>query len=1355
VTIHARRSAHGAIVTDAGPRDTAPLSREQQQLWLLQQLAPEAPPSAECVAVTLRGELDIGALRESMAAFTGRHEIWRTTFPRFDGEPVQMVQAEGRLAWSVVDLTGLAEAERQQEALRRAAVEARHPFDLADGPLVRALLVRLAEREHRLFTAAHHMVCDRESLTHIFLPELAELYQARVQGRPPRLSHVDLQYRDYAASQRRRPPSEQESQLVFWKQYLAGAPTVLELPADHPRPEQRTYQTATLPFALGQELNAGLRELSQREHVPLHVPLAAAFGTLLHRYTGQEDLLLGMAVSGRKGQRLRHTAGCFVNTVVLRVDMAGQPSVRELMHRIGRSAEAVRQHEDVPFDAILQAATPERSPGHQPLVQVLLALEPQPPSLVGEWQLAPVPVMAQASAFDLCLELAERADGLSGRFTYNSDLFSEETIRRMIGHWRMLLTGMFSQPRRPLAHLDLLAAPERDRLLRNGSAVPELSEGPDITELIAKRARAMPDAVAVVCEGEQMTYRHLTTRANQVARYLRARGVRAGVPVGVCLERSVYQIVALLAILQAGGIYVPLDPEAPRARLQHVVADTGAPLLLTQQRLLRKIGNPGAALVSLDRSWELIGQQSQTELDDRPRPEELAYILYTSGSTGQPKGVMVERGTLSAHCRVVTDEYQLGPQDRVLQFTPYSADPSLEQILPTLAVGAQLIKRGTEIWSPQRLLAEMKRHQVTVMNLVPTYWQQAVREWARDPEELTGTALRLVILGGERLGLATVQQWRELGVPGVRLLNAYGPTEATITATLGEAGNGQAPVTIGRPLAGRSVYILDSAGRPVPAGVVGELYIGGPLLARGYLNRPDLTDERFIPDPFGSRPGGRLYRTGDLARYLADGRIDYGGRADMQVKIRGYRIELGEIETVLAGHPAVDEAVVVARGEDDGKELVAYVVARGVEPLAQELWRYLGEKLPQYMQPAVIQEVADLPRLATGKPDRRRLPEVDMAARSSPVGYVAPRLLIHQQLVEMWEQLLQPRPIGIRDNFFHSGGNSLLAAKLVVRIERAYGKRLPLSTLFAGPTVEQLAGALQGTPEGTGARAHAGVLPVEAGGSRRPFFFLHGDWSGGAFYCFALARALGADQPFYVLEPYSFSAGEGALPFETIAAAHIEAMQAVQQRGPYRLGGRCNGALLAYEMARQLEANGDQVEFLALVNPAAPFQSSLSRTACELLSGAARADSERRADLYLRVRHAQRHMYRMLRPHGQRLSDFQKLLVIEPRLKAMFPPREALYEDYVGVFNWSAAGYHTGSYGGKVTYYWAREEPAIARRWRPIMRRQRPADVAEHVVAGNHTTCLTEHIQGTTRILAASLHQMEQTADAPTERGQQ
>ena len=1325
----------------------APLSYEQEQLWFLQQLMPEMPFDNECRAVTLRGQLDVDALREGLAAFIQRHEIWRTTFASIDGQPMQLVQANGQWTWSVADLRGLAEAEREKEALRQAEEQAKRPFDLARGPLVRALLVRLGEQEHRLFMTLHHMIFDAVSLAQVFLPELRELYEARVQGRPPELEEVQLQYAHYASWQREaRQEDELAAQLRFWKKYLAGAPTVLELPADHSRPAQPSYRGGMQAFALSDELTAGLRELSRQEQVTLSMTLTAAFQTLLYRYTGQEDLLLGFTVSGRERAQMQRTVGCFINTVVLRADLAGQPSVRELLRRTRAANLATGSHQNVAFDAIVKEVNPERIPSCPPLVQVLLTFEPQLPALPAGWELAPKDIHTRTSKFDLCLEVDEQASGLTGRFIYNSDLFEPETISRMIGHWRMLLEGMATEPWRTVEQLRLLPQSETKQLLEEWSAGGELSAGPDIQELIADQATARPDAVAAVCEGEQLTYRQLNGRANRLARYLRGRGVAAEVPVGVCLERSLDQVIALMGILKAGGAYVPLDPEAPGERIRFVVHDTRMPLLLTQRRLERTLRSAGTEVVSLDRAGEVIGRQSEAELAELPGDEQLGHIIYTSGSTGQPKGVMVERGALAAHSRAVIKEYGLGPQDRVLQFSQYSADASLEQILPTLAAGGRLVMRGPEIWSPRQLRDELKRHQVTVMNLSPAYWQQAVREWARAPQELAGTRLRLVILGGERLAAQAVQQWRELGLQGVRLLNAYGPTEATITATLGEAGEEQEPITIGRPVAGRSVYILDRGGRPVPVGVLGELHIGGPLLARGYLNRPELTRERFVRDPFGSpQHAGRLYRTGDLARYLADGRIDYVGRNDHQVKIRGYRIELGEVEAALEQHPSVEEAVVVAREASGDKELVAYVVARTAEPLQEEdLRRHLEGKLPRYMQPGAIAQLEKLPRLASGKPDRRGLPEPERGKRTGQDGYIAPRLLTQRQLVQIWEELLEQRPIGIRDNFFHLGGHSLLAAQLVDRIEQTYGQRLALSTLFAKPTVEQLAEALQEGEEATQGKTR--VRPVRADGSRRPFFFLHGDWTGGAFYCFALARACGPDQPFYVLEPFTFDDNEGAPTVEAIARAHIEAMRGVQARGPYRLGGFCNGGLLAYEMARQLEAAGEQVEFLGLISPTEPVQFSALRTVCEGLRKVRRAGRSRQADLFLRARHAQRHIYRRLRPGGSRVQDFGQLLTIEPRLAAMFPPREALYKDYVGVFSWSAAGYKPGIYRGKITFYWAQEEPAMAQTWQPVISHKEPADTEEHMVGGNHMTTVTDHIHGMAEILSECLSRAEQEA---------
>jgi amino acid adenylation domain-containing protein len=1305
-------------------------------MWLLHQLLPDVPADNECVTLILRGPLDVEALQVSLDRFVERHEIWRTVFTSTDPGPRQVVQATGGLALTVRDIRALTAAERAAEALRLAEDSARQPFDLESGPLVRALLVRVADDEHRLYLTVHRIVSDRESLTRVFLPEWHALYTGR-----PDLEQEPAQYADYAAAQRQRRAEGYSEHLAFWTNQLAGAPTVLELPGDHRRSGPQSYRGGAAEFALGAELTAALRELSGQEEVSLDVTLAAAFAALLQRHTGQEDLLLGLVVPERDQPGM----GPYGNTVVLRADLAGEPSVRELLKRTGMAAEARRDHEHVPFDLVVRAMQPERSLSHQPLVQALLELRPKPPVLPAGWELAPPQLPVRTATFDLCLQIEERDGELAGQLIYNSDLFEPDTIDRMIGHWRMVLRGMAAEPWRPVGELELLSGEERQQLLGEWSRGEPIQPGPDVTQLIEEQARTRPDAVAAVCGDDQVSYRELNERASQLARYLRDLGAGPEVPVGVCLDRSLDHLVALVAVLKAGGGYVPLDPEAPAERTQYILADTGMPLVLTHHRLRERVEGAQAAVISVDRDADAIGRYDRADLAElKASPAQLGYVIYTSGSTGRPKGAMIERGVLSAHTRAMIEEYRLGPADRVLQFSGYSADASLEQIMPALAAGARLVMRGTEIWSPRQLLDEVKASQVTVMNFSPTYWHQAVREWGR--QSLTGLALRLVILGGERLSPQSVRQWRALGLAGVRLLNAYGPTETAITATLGDAGQEQDPITIGRPLPGRTVYVLDRGGRPVPAGVLGELHIGGPLLARGYVNQPELTRERFVPDGFEG--AGKLYRTGDVVRFLRDGRIEYVGREDHQVKIRGYRIELGEVEAALAAHPAVEEAVVVARGDDETRELIAYwVPSPASAPDEDELREYLKNKLPRHMRPAVIEQLAQMPRLATGKPDRRNLPQVTREQRREDSDFVAPQLMIHQQLVQIWEDLLEPRPIGIRDNFFHLGGHSLLAAQLVDRIEQACGLRLQLSTVFAQPTVEQLAKALTAgaLPAGEGGPvAKAPVLPVQAGGSRTPFFFLHGDWTGGAFYCFALARACGPEQPFYALAPYTLDDGEGAPSLPDMAQAHIESIRTVQPHGPYRLGGFCNGGLLAYEMARQLAQAGEKVEFLGLLNPSPPVQSSLLRTACERLSRATGAPAHQRADLYLWARHAQRHVFRRLRPDSPRVQDFGQLLDIDPRLAAMFPPRDALYNDYVGVFSWSAMDYRTGVYPGKITFYWARDEPVIARTWRSVISSKEPADTTEHVVDGTHMGTVTDHIDDMAALLSAGLDGLPQ-----------
>ncbi|MBV9793414.1 MAG: amino acid adenylation domain-containing protein [Actinobacteria bacterium] len=1346
--------------TDKTDRHEVPLSYEQEQLWFSHRLQPDAPLDHECVVVTFpAGEIDTGALRQSLDAFTARHELWRTVFPRADdgtGGPVQVVRPSGQFTWSELDLSDRSSPDADAEARRRVEEEAQQPFDLVAGPLVRALLVRFRADRYRLYLTLHRIVSDWGSLTGIFLPELQALYDATRERYPADLPKLERQYADYAQWQRSRPGAERAEQLQFWKHYLAGAPAALELPSDHRRPERPEQRAGVETFTLDAKLAAGLRELSEREQVTLTATLTAALATLLHRYTGQEDLLIGTFPERGPGPLARPMVGCHPNTVVHRSDLAGQPSTSELLRRTEAVRQAIAAYQTVPFDAVVKELRPEHSPGRPPLVQVALSVVPATAaagtSLASRaaWALARVGQDAPAPKFDLLVEVEERPGGLAGRFVYHRGLFAPETIRRMAGHWRMVLEGMVARPQQPVTELELLTGPERTQLLEQWSAGGPAPAGPDVAELIEAQAQRNPGAVAVVCDDVQLSYQELRQRARQLARYLRANGVGAGVTVGVCLERSVEQVVALLAIFLAGGAYVPVDPAAPAERIRFVTGDADLALMLTQARLRERVEGTGAKVVVLaDAEVAATAGPGQDDPgQEEPAASQAAYVIYTSGSTGRPKGVVVERGALSAHCRTIIAEWGLTPPDRVTNFSQYSFDASLEQILPPLAAGARLVMRGEEIWSPRQLLHQLRSQQVTVLILPAAYWQQAVREWAQTPGGLAGTRLRLVVSGGEQLSRQVLQQWPGLGRPETRLLNVYGPTETTITATMADISPDDEWITIGRPLPGRTAYILDHRRRPVPAGVVGELYIGGGLLAREYLNRPELTSERFVPDSVTGQPGARLYRTGDRARHLSDGRIEYAGRADQQVKIRGYRIELGEVEAVLAQHPGVAQAVVVARPDRRGPELAAFVVARPGAELDQEAARrFLRDRLPAYMVPPVIEPLAEMPFLASGKPDRRRLLEMPLQHARSGERHVPPQRPLHRELAAIWEELLDTRPIGITDNFFDLGGHSLLAAQLIDRIDQRYGKKVALSELFGKPTIEQLADELEDRTERAEEQVPPVKLrPVQESGTRTPFFFLHGDWTGGAFYCYALARACGPDQPFYVLEPYVFGDRDEVRDLEAVAAAHLDAIRAVQPHGPYRLGGFCNGGLLAYEMARQFAADGEQVEFLGLVNPSPPFQQDRVQAVTDRLSELLRIPAAAQVTGYLRTRQALRHVYRRLRPGGSRVEDFEKLLVVEPRLAAMVPPRPALYRDYVGVFSWLAGRYQTGRYDGPIAFYWAEEIAAEGREaWQPLLAPGEPDRYRDHTIEGALMSSVTDHVEGLGQVLSEDL---DQTGDS-------
>jgi len=1328
-----------------------PASLNQQSLWLVDQMEQESAAYNLSTLLRLHTHLEMEALQQSIQALVERHETLRTNFMLHDEQLMQVIAPTMKVAMTVVDLQEQLEEQRDTEMKCLISHEIQQRFDLARGPLLRATVFHLGAEEHVLLLVLHHVVSDGWS-EGILCQDLSAFYDAFTIGRPTALPALPIQYADFALWQREHWQQERVGkQLDYWKEHLAGVPPVLELPGDRSRPTVSTHKGSIYTFALSASTTQRLKNFSKQESVTLYTALMTAFTALLHRYTGQDDLVLGTVTAGRNQQETHDLIGYFVNTLVLRSDLSGNPTVRELLERVRETVLAAQAHQEVSFEQLVKELQPERSLSFAPLIQVLLTLDPPLPTISSSWELTSLGLETGSTKFDLALALAERPDGLLGSVEYSTDLFEEATIARMMRHWQILLEAMIANPAQPLSQLPLLTQAEQEQLLVDWQAPQVPLTQMSLPRLIEEQVARTPDAVALVFENQELTYHDLNSRANQLAHHIQALGVGPEVIVGMCVERSIAMIVSLLAILKAGGVYVPMDPAYPRERLAFIMDDTHMPVLLTQQHLVHQFPQQKLQLVCLDTDEALIAQHSIDDPINEVEGEQSAYVIYTSGSTGQPKGVLVSHAVLTTHCQIITDAFDLQADDRVLQFSAITFDPSLEQVLAPLLVGARIVLRGPDVWSPAELRDKAKMYGLTVANLPTAYWHHVAQDWASVPQASLPTSLRLVIPGGDKLVAEALSLWRQTELHSVRLLNAYGPTETTIATTLydidcwSEATLAADTVPIGRPLPNRKLYILDHAGNLVPVGVVGELNIGGPLLARGYLNRPELTAERFVADPFSNDLNARMYRTGDLVRYRTDGIIEFVGRADQQVKIRGFRIELGEIEATLIQHPDVSEVVVLAReGASGDKALIAYVVADQRKKLEVSVLRsYLKERLPEYMLPAAFVPMDALPLLPTGKINRNALPTPELKKLVEEDSYVAPKLLVHQQLAQIWEELLDVRPIGIKDNFFYLGGHSLLAARLVDRMKHVFGKSIALSTLFSGPTIEQLAEALHQQGD-TSTRAT--LLPVQVSGSKRPLFFLHGDWTGGAFYCFALGRVLGPDQPFYVLEPYKFN-GLHTLPsFEEIARAHIEAIRVVQPQGPYLLGGFCNGGLLAYEIARQLEAAGEQIDFLGLINPTGPIQYEAVRAMNKRIGKFLPLSERQQINLLIRTRHALRHIYRLLFPSGERVKDFGQLLAIDPRLNAMFPPVDALYNDYVGGFAGIMSRYETGGYSGRMTFYWASEEPGIENVWLPITDLKNSEDIESYVVPGTHMSCVTDYIQELAQCFSSSLQKAQANA---------
>jgi amino acid adenylation domain-containing protein len=1163
-----------------------PTSFAQESLWFIDQLVPGIPLYNVPMAARVLGKLDAAVLERSLAQIAQRHEILRTTFRAIDGQPMQVIAPTSNVTLELTDLSMLEPAERVSEKKRLIDQEGSRPFDLALGPLMRAKLLRMAEEEHVLITSRHHIVTDDWS-ERLFMQELVNIYQALIEGQEPVLPELTIQYADFAQWQRDYLQGEVfESQTAYWRESLAGAPD-LQLPTDRRRPLAPTYNAATESIEFSTELSTYVKALARQERVTLFTLLLAAFKVLLARYAGQEDITVGSPFAYRHHSQTESLIGYFINPLPLRTKLDGGLTFRETLRLVHETALGAHQRQDVPFEILVEELAPERSPGRNPLFQTMFVMVNARPNTYRSRDLTMVPIEVgeRTAKFDLTLFLSNSAQEIRGSLVYSVDLFEAATIRRMADHFRQLVSGIVANPDARIFELPLLTRPEKEQILidwnQTQSAFPADAS---IDQLFAEQVGKTPDAIAIECGDTQWSYRELDQRANQLAQILRQTGVTPETLVGLFLDRSPELFAGMLAILKVGGAYVPIDPAYPAERRAVMLAPV--PIVITTKRYSNAFSVGSARVIYVEDIATCPAAISATQFERLSHPstgDSIAYVIYTSGSTGKPKGVMVpHRGVIRLFRG--SNFLNIGPADVVAQTLNPCFDASVQEIWGALLHGARLVILDNEVLlSPRRFKQALQEYKITAWMTTTALFNLMAHEVPEAFAKLT-----YVVFGGEAADPKSVSRVLQHGAP-THLFNAYGPTEASVVTTcldIKNLENEAISVSIGRPISNTTVYLLDQFGTAVPIGVVGELYIGGPGVAHGYVNAPELTSERFVVNPFSEEPGARLYRTGDLARWLPDGTIEFVGRTDHQIKIRGFRIELGEIEAVLKQHPAVVQATVVL-GEDNGeKRLLAYA-AGDLSKLTEESVRtFLTQKLPDYMLPSAIVTMEELPFDANGKIDRRALPE---ALRIDPgKETVAPRDALEAQLLAIWQKALELTTFGVTDNFFELGGHSLLAVRIFSEIERCLGRKLPVATFFQAPTVEALANVLR---QQTQEKRLSALVAIQPFGSRPPFFNVH-DGYGSAIYYGLLAGRLGPEQPFYgFLARNKDGAVLQLTSIETIAEYYIDEMLQVRPVGPYYLGGFCLGGVIAFEMARQLHAAGQQVALLILFdtdNPAMP-----------------------------------------------------------------------------------------------------------------------------------------------------------------------
>lgn len=1054
--LRARLKKDATRDADAIPRHArkeAPLSFAQQRLWFLDQFYPRSCAYNVPRVFRLSGTLDVDVLQHALDALVERHEMLRTTFKLVNEEPVQSIGPARAVPLRIVDLASFPAADRESQAHAMVKAEVQRPFNLSSDLMLRATLLRLNNDEHILVLMSHHIASDGWSKGVMFR-ELAEFYNAKLNHRPAVLPELQVQYSDFALWQKTMVAGTLlQKQSLYWKSKLRSAPALLEFPTDFPRPAVQGFEGTTECCFLPGELLGSLKSLSQREGATLFMTLLASFQLLLSRYCGQDDIVVGTPIAGRNRPEIEPLIGDFINMLAVRTDLGGNPTFRELLLRVKETALQAFDNQDLPFESLVEELEHGRDMSRAPIFQAIFILEsapPLPPALQN-LRLEILDFDTPTAKNDLILILADDPQGLKVKLEYRTDLFEQATIQRLVQHYQTLLESVAADLTQPVSRLSILPAQERQQVLTtwNNSATSEHFDR-CIHQLFEDQCMRTPDAVAVQFLDRKLTYRDLNARANQLAHHLLKLGLKSDARVGICVHRSPEMMIGLLGIMKAGAAYVPLDPTYPRERLEFMLEDGGASVLVTEERLLESLSSQHAKVICIDRDWTSISRENADNPTTAVTPASLSYVIFTSGSTGLPKGVQLEHRNVVNFINSVRRLFALNERDVYLGVASMSFDASVLDFYLPLSVGARLVIVDVDTTRDARALADtMSRTGVSAMHATPSTWRSLIDTGWR------GDATLKVFSGGEAL------PWdlsKDLLPCCSGLWNLYGPTETAVYSAIHKVSTADGTVLVGRPIDNTQIYILDMHQQPTPIGVQGEICIAGEGVARGYLNRPELTAEKFVPNPFITAQGARIYRTGDLGRYRADGIIQCLGRVDHQVKLRGFRIELGEIEAVLMQHPGIRQAVTDVRASSTGeKRLVGYFVSEGKTPAISELRAFLKSKLPEYMVPSVFMPLESLPVSPSGKLNRRALPEPDDARPELTRDFVAPSTPVQQAVAEIFSDVLEIRQVGMHDDFFELGGHSLLATRVVSRLRDRFQIEMTPRFLFESPTVQEMA----------------------------------------------------------------------------------------------------------------------------------------------------------------------------------------------------------------------------------------------------------------------------------------------------------